>query len=147
MHDALEDPDAADADFRRCIRLQPYYSRCFAELAFLYVDYGFDQEAIAVLEAGLKANDKDATMWSAAARAYLELREPQQAIDAYKKAKAIDPDMIEVLYGLGMAHAELRHRKEAVENLMAFIARAGADVPANRKRIANDTIARMQDVF
>jgi len=146
-HEFLEDPDAADADFRRCIRLQPAYTPCFVSMAHLYIDYGFATEALAVLDAGLKANDKDPGMWAGAGRAYFDLGRHQDAVDAYKKARAIDPDMIDVLYGLGMAYAELRMRDEAIESLQAFVAKAGNDVPKMRKRAANDTIARMQDVF
>lgn len=147
VHDKLEDPDAADADFRRCIRLEPRYPACFSGLAHLYIDYGFEIEAIAVIDAGLASNPKDAQMWSAAGRAHLDLGRPADAVGPYDKAKAIDPDLIDALFGLGMAHAELRNRKDAVDNLMAFIAQAGSDVSEARKKMANDTIARMQDVF
>ena len=55
--------------------------------------------------------------------------------------------MVDVLFGLGMAYAELRNRAAATENLNAFVQKAGGDVPEDKKKAANDTIARMQDVI
>lgn len=146
-HDWLEDPDAADADFRQCIWLKPEYSPCFVAMAHMYIDYGFAAEGLQVLEAGLRHNDKDPAMWSGAGRAYYDLHRPKDAVDAYKKARAIDPDMIEVLYGLGMAYAELKMRDESVEALQTFLRKAGSDIPDDRKRAANDTLARIKGVF
>ena len=103
--------------------------------------------AMVVLETGTKVNDKDARMWNGLGRALLSLNKPEEAVEAFKKAKAIDPDMVDVLFGLGMAYADLRQRKDAVENLQAFLQRAGNDVPEDRKKAANNTIARMQDVI
>ena len=86
-------------------------------------------------------------MWNGLGRAQFLLNKPNEAIESFKKAKAIDPDMVDVLYGLGMAYAEVRNRKEAVEALQAFLAKAGNDVPEDRKRAANDTMARIKDVI
>jgi tetratricopeptide (TPR) repeat protein len=102
---------------------------------------------MAVLDTGTKVNDKDHRMWNGLGRAYLSLNEPQKAVDAFQKAKAIDPDMVDVLFGLGMAYAELRQREQAIENLNAFLQKAGGDVPEDKKKAANDTMARMQDVI
>jgi cytochrome c-type biogenesis protein CcmH/NrfG len=86
-------------------------------------------------------------MWNGLGRAHLGIDDPKSAIDAFLKAKAIDPDMPDVLFGLGMAYAELRQRKEAVEALQSFLQKAGANVPEDKKKAANDTVARMQDVI
>jgi len=147
LYERLDQPKLADAAFRRTIELQPTYSAAFVSLGNMYIDYGHANVGQAVLETGVKVNDKDAKMWNGLGRAQLVLNKPQEAIDSLKKAKAIDPDLPDVLFGLGMAYAEIRQRKDAVENLQAFLTKAGQDVPEDIKKAANDTMARMQDVI
>ena len=147
IYEALDQPVQADGAFRKAIELNPSFSDSFVSLGNMYIDYGHANVGQAVLETGVKVNDKDAKMWNGLGRALLSLNKPQEAVDAFKKAKAIDPDMVDVLFGLGMAYAELRQRKDSVENLQAFLQRAGNDVPEDRKKAANNTIARMQDVI
>jgi len=147
LYERLDQPKLADAAFRRTIELEPTYSGAFVSLGNMYIDYGHANVGQAVLETGVKVNDKDAKMWNGLGRAQLALNKPQEAIESLNKAKAIDPDLPDVLFGLGMAYAEMRQRKDAVEALNAFLAKAGADVPEDIKKAANDTMARMNDVI
>jgi tetratricopeptide (TPR) repeat protein len=147
LYEKLDQPQSADVAYRKVIELRPDYSPAFVSLGNMYIDYGFANVAMAVLDTGTKINDKDARMWNGLGRAQLSLQKPAEAIDAFQKAKAIDPDMVDVLFGLGMAYAANRQRAEAVENLQAFITKAGGDVPEDKKKAANDTMARMQDVI
>lgn len=147
MYEKLDQPVKADGAYRKAIEIQPRYPPSFVSLGNMYIDYGFSNIAMAVLDAGVQVNDKDARMWNGLGRAQLSLNNPKAAVDSFQKAKAIDPDMPDVLFGLGMAYADLRQRKEAVEALNAFLQKAGGDVPEDKKKAANDTVARMQDVI
>ncbi len=147
IHEKLDQPVQADQAYRKVIELRPDFSPAFVDLGNMYIDYGFANVAMAVLDAGAKLNDKDARLWNGLGRAYRALNKPQEAVEAYLKAKAIDPDMVDVLFGLGMAYADLRKRSEAIESLQAFLQKAGGDVPEHLKKAANDTVARMQDVI
>jgi tetratricopeptide (TPR) repeat protein len=147
LYERLDQPEQADQAFRTAIENKPSYSPAFVSLGNLYIDYGHANVAMAVLQLGTQVNDKDARMWNGLGRALLSLNKPDEAVESFKKAKAIDPDMVDVLFGLGMAYADLRQRKDSVENLQAFLQRAGNDVPEDRKKAANNTIARMQDVI
>jgi tetratricopeptide (TPR) repeat protein len=147
MYEKLDQPVKADGAYRKSIEIQPRYPPAFVSLGNMYIDYGFSEVAMSVLDAGTQVNAKDARMWNGLGRAYLSLNQPKDAIGAFQKAKAIDPDMPDVLFGLGMAYAELRQRKEAVEALNSFLQKAGSDVPEDKKKAANDTVARMQDVI
>ena len=126
---------------------KPSYSPAFVSLGNMYIDYGFANVAMVVLQTGAQINDKDARMWNGLGRAHFELGQYQEAIDTYSKAKAIDPDGVDALYGLGMAYAELRKRKEAKENLELFISKAGQDTRPDLIKAARDTVARMADVI
>lgn len=147
LYERLDQPQQADSAFRKAIELNPSYSPSFVSLGNMYIDYGHANVGQAVLETGVKVNDKDAGMWNGLGRAQRALNKPQEAVESFKIAKAIDPDMPDVLFGLGMAYADLRQRQEAIEALQGFMSKAGNDVPEHLKRAANSTIARMQDVI
>ncbi len=147
IYEALDQPVQADGAFRKAIELNPSFSDSFVSLGNMYIDYGHANVGQAVLETGVKVNDKDAKMWNGLGRAQMALNKPADAVESFKTAKAIDPDLPDVLLGLGMAYAELRKRKEAIEALQGFLSKAGNDVPEHLKKAANSTIARMQDVI
>jgi tetratricopeptide (TPR) repeat protein len=147
LHEKLDEPEKADIAYRKTIEIKPSYSPAFVSLGNMYIDYGFANVAMVVLQTGAQINDKDSRMWNGLGRAHFELGEMQKAIDAYSKAKAIDPDGVDALYGLGMAYAELRQRKEAKENLDLFISKAGQDTRPDLIKAARDTVARMADVI
>ena len=147
LHEKLDEPEKADIAYRKTIETKPSYSPAFVSLGNMYIDYGFANVAMVVLQTGAQINDKDARMWNGLGRAHFELGEMQKAIDAYSKAKAIDPDGVDALYGLGRAYAELRQRKEAKENLELFISKAGQDTRPDLIKAARDTVARMADVI
>jgi tetratricopeptide (TPR) repeat protein len=147
LHEKLDEPEKADTAYRKTIELKPSYSPAFVSLGNMYIDYGFANVAMVVLQTGAQINDKDARMWNGLGRAHFELGQYQEAIDTYSKAKAIDPDGVDALYGLGMAYAELRKRKEAKENLELFISKAGQDTRPDLIKAARDTVARMADVI
>jgi tetratricopeptide (TPR) repeat protein len=143
LHEKLDEPEQADVAFRKCIELNGKYSPCFVALGNMYIDYGFSNVAMAVLETGTKVNETDADMWNGMGRAMLNLNQPKDAVEAYKKAKRIDPEKPDVLFGLGMAYAEIPMRKEAEETLTEFLNKAG-NSPDHIKKAAQDTIMRMQ---
>ncbi|MGH1340753.1 MAG: tetratricopeptide repeat protein [Nannocystales bacterium] len=147
LYERLDNPVQADTAFRKAIELNATFSASFVSLGNMYIDYGHANVGQAVLETGVKVNDKDADMWNGLGRAQRALNKPKEAVDSFKTAKAIDPDMPDVLFGLGMAYADLRQRNEAVEALQGFLSKAGNDVPEHLKKAANSTIARMQDVI
>lgn len=142
LHEKLDEPEQADQAYRKCIELNAKYSPCFVALGNMYIDYGFSNVAMSVLETGTQVNDTDADMWNGMGRALLNLNRPKEAVEAYKKAKRIDPDKPDVLFGLGMAYAEIPMRKEAEDTLNEFINKA-ADSPEHIKKAAQDTIQRM----
>ena len=142
LHDKLDEPEQADQAFRECIKLNAKYSPCFVSLGNMYIDYGFSAVAMAVLETGTKVNETDADMWNGMGRALLALNRAKDAVEAYKKAKRIDPEKPDVLFGLGMAYAEVPMRKEAEETLNEFLNKAGQS-PEHVKKAAQDTIMRM----
>jgi tetratricopeptide (TPR) repeat protein len=147
LHEKLDEPENADQAYRACIKLNANYTPAFVSLGNMYIDYGFSAIAMSVLDAGTQVNDTDAAMWNGLGRAHLALNKPKEAVDAFGKAKAIDPEMPDVLFGLGMAYADLRMKTESADNLELFLKKANAQTPEHTQKAARDTLARMQDVI
>lgn len=151
LHEKLDEPEKADSAYRKAIELDPHYSAAFVRLGNMYIDYGFADIAMKVLESGAKLNEKDAQMWNGIGRAHLAIYQSQpkenehlvKAVDAFSKAKSIDPNMADVLFGLGMAYNEMRERQKAIDSLNAFLAKADSTTPSDRIKAARDTIARL----
>jgi Tfp pilus assembly protein PilF len=135
IHDQLDDFQAADASWRSCIEIQPGHAPCFVGLAHMYIDFGADNVAIAVLDVGTMLNDTDAQMWLGAAEGYLEVELWQQAADAARTATTIDPDLADAYFLRGMAAVELRDRKLAVEQLSIYSQRVPARPPFEQRQI------------
>jgi tetratricopeptide (TPR) repeat protein len=148
LFEKLDEPVQADQAYRKAIEINAKYSPAFVALGNMYIDYGHSNIAMVVLDAGAKINESDAQMWNGLGRAYTALNKPKEAVDAFKKATALDPEAPDSLYGLGMAYAELRQKKEAQETLEKFLQRAGGgNVPQDTVKAAQDTLQRMQDVL
>ena len=147
LYEELDQPEQADQAYRASIALNGAFTPPLVALGNMYIDYGFSNVAMAVLEAGTKANPTDAGVWKGLGEALQNLNRTQEAVDAYKKAIKIDPDQADVYFSLGMTYAELRQKAEATEALENFLKKAGGTAPEHTVKAANDTIARMQDAI
>lgn len=146
LEEKLDNPAGADASYRACINTNGKYSKCFVALGNMYIDYGHANVAMSVLDVGAQINETDPEMWNGLGRAYQTLNKPQEAVDSFRKAKLIDPDRVDVLYGMGMAYADLRMQKECAEQLQAFLTRAGQEVPEDIRKAAQDTLQKCNDI-
>jgi len=141
----LDDPERADAAYRSCIAAEPRYTACWIGLGNMYVDYGFENLGIAVLQAGVELNREDARLWNALGRAHRALRDPEKAVFAFERALALDGDFTLAMFGLGEVYAELGRTAAAVDRLQTFLTKAGNDVPEHYKRATRDLVARLLD--
>jgi len=144
-HEFLGELNKADAAYRHAIEADPMLSLAFVGLGLMYMDYGYANLAMTVLETNVQVNDQDSEAWYGLGRAHTTLGRHEEAITALDKARALAPDESKILYALGMAHAELRHRRESIDLLERVV--AAPDVPEQNRKAANNTIARMQDVL
>lgn len=147
VYEALDEPDEADEAYRRAIELDPHCTPAFVALGNLYIDYGHHNLGLAVLEVGTQVNDGDARAFAGLGRGLGKLGSHREAVAAFERALQLDPRDHELLFWLGMTHAEQGERTKAVQRLQAFLERAGHDTPENMRRQANNTLARIQDVI
>jgi tetratricopeptide (TPR) repeat protein len=146
-HEHLDQPSQADVAYRRAIAADPTYSPAYVGLAELYVAYGFPELAILVLHEDIARNPEQVDGRVALGRALASSGRHQDAVETFQKAIAFDPDQLQARFGLGMAHAELGQRAQAIEALQRFLQHAGPDTPAATVKLANDTVARLQDTL
>jgi tetratricopeptide (TPR) repeat protein len=146
-HEQLDQPAEADAAYRRAIAADPSFVPAFVALGILYIDYGYENLGVAVLEVCTQLNDGDAGSFAGLGRGMAKRGRHREAIEAFERALQLDPRNHELLFRLGMSHAELRERSEAIERLSTFLERAGSETSEDMLRLARDTIARMQDVI
>lgn len=144
-HEFLDEPESADQAYRRAIAVDPTAVAALTALGSMYVDYGFVDAGLAVLEANVQVNDTEFDAWFGLGRAYQSVGRPREAIGPFEKALTLEPGASHVYYWLGMAHAELRQRAKAVQRLEQFLQRAGPQTPAHVRRVAADTVEVMRD--
>lgn len=146
-HEGLDRPAEADAAYRRAIAADPTFAPAFVALGNLYIDHGHDNLGITVLEVGTQINDGDARAFAGLGRGMATLGRHRDALAAFERALRLDPRDHELLFRLGMSHAELGERSETIVRLAAFLERAGPGASESMVGQARDTIARMKDVI
>jgi len=78
-------------------------------------------------QSALKLNSSLPLAWNYLGTAMYNLRDPRQALEAWDKALALEPDNLDVLYNMSIVAMEIGDRDRARRALRAFIAIAPAD--------------------
>jgi hypothetical protein len=139
-------PRRADYYFRWMIVDDPSKAAGWVELGSFYVDYGEPELGLEILDLALQRSPNDYALHNARGRLLLNVGEPTAAVESYLRAAELAPDAPDVLFGLGMAYAEIPERQRAIETLQRFldVAKAdGAEVPDHIIKAAQDTMLRM----
>jgi tetratricopeptide (TPR) repeat protein len=145
--DRLDRPGPADQAYRRCIERRPDRTECFRGLAFLYIDYGFPNVALSVLDLSSQVSSTDAQAWLNFAVADLRLERHADVLKHAQKALTLDPELTRAHFLKGMAQVQLRQHDRALESLEIFLKNAGPDVPEGQRQIAEQTLSSLHDVL
>jgi tetratricopeptide (TPR) repeat protein len=113
----LDEPAAAEQNFREAIRLAPAEFAGYLFLARLYQSLHRDVDAIAVLDSARGAVAETAEMREGLGTYELGLNRIEAAITEFRRALALDANMPAARFGLGCA---LRRHGEYDEALAAF---------------------------
>ncbi len=118
---AMEDYDGAITNYRQAIELAPDMPHVRGELGFTLAEVGHLDEAAEVLdEAKLRAPD-DAWTWYALGALQAKRGEAEPALKDYRKALALDPDLIVAREGVAWALLKLGSHDAAIEQLDAIL--------------------------
>jgi tetratricopeptide (TPR) repeat protein len=141
-HRAADEPAEADAAFREALRADPDLLDAWSGLAELYADYGFADEALAVVDACLEQRARDPGALTLAGTIHRDLGDLEAALRSYDEALALDPDSADALFGKGVTALDLGRGDQAIDALERFLEVADDRVPEHVLRIANDLLAR-----
>ena len=81
-------------------------------------------EARKLLQDAVSAIPNSLEGWSSLGMVYARMKDPGGAIIAWERAHQINPEFIDVTFNLGLAHAQLGHRSQAIAYLEDFASRA-----------------------
>jgi tetratricopeptide (TPR) repeat protein len=89
----------AEKEFKTAVQLQPDSEEAVTMLAFLYTQEGDTAKAQQVLS-NIPDDDRSAKLYSTLGYTYEEQKDYKKAIDAYRKAVALDKDNLDSVRGL-----------------------------------------------
>lgn len=89
----------AEKEFKTAVQLQPDSEEAVTMLAFLYTQEGDTNKAQQVLS-NIPDDDRSAKLYSTLGYTYEEQKDYKKAIDAYRKAVALDKDNLDSVRGL-----------------------------------------------
>jgi Flp pilus assembly protein TadD len=123
VHAARGDAQAAIAEYRRAIDIDPSFVPAYANLADLYRARGADGEAAAVLRAGLAKAPDAATLHHALGLALVRQQRTAEALEQFAAAVRLAPDDARFAYVQAVALHDAGQKREALAALEAARAR------------------------
>lgn len=118
--------------FGRALEIDPGNPNALLNLGIALVAEGSVAEARPLLERVVAAIPGSFDGWNALAMACVRQGDLDAAIAAWERARQINPDAVELLFNLGLVHAQAGHLVEAIGSFEAFA--AGAEPGPQRER-------------
>jgi len=110
--------------FERALLADPTNPTIKLNLGHIAMAEGRLTEAEGLLEEAVATNPGSFEGWNALGIVFARQRNADGAIAAWERAREINPEVIGVLYNLGLAHAQAGHPSQAIGYLEEFGARA-----------------------
>jgi tetratricopeptide (TPR) repeat protein len=149
LFEKLDQPEKADAAYRKTIEtqaeLQPRVRRAREHVHRLRLRKRGDGRA--ARQARRSTTRTRACGTASAARTFVELGRDAEAIDAYSKAKAIDPDGSTRSTASAWPTPSCASARRRARTSNLFLQKAGGDTPPHVVKAAQDTLQRMNDVL
>jgi tetratricopeptide (TPR) repeat protein len=118
IHRMLNRPEDAIAAYRRSIKLAPKQAWPYHRLAEIYAECGEYEAALAQFQEAIARHRHDpdrAAAWQQVGHIYTTLKQPEQALDAYRQATQIDPQAASPWNSLGDVYQDLNRPDEAIK--------------------------------
>ena len=107
------DRKAAIGDYEQAIAIQPNFAPLHRDLGNLELQERNFGKAAEHLEKAVSLGTDDPATWNSLGIAYSRTKRLNQALDAYKRALAGNPNVAEIHANLAAAYERLQHAKEA----------------------------------
>ena len=128
----------------RAIELKPRFAQPYVELAALYAEYDYIDEARQVMENAARNCPRSAEAQHEYGRLLALGGAPADAVRYYRKAVELRPDYEGALFNLGMAYLAQRDERNAVHFLRRYLGRASRAKDPYRVESAELTIAKLE---
>jgi tetratricopeptide (TPR) repeat protein len=160
---AVNEPKAALVAFERAARLRPQLAEAIEPYARLLLDNGFAAEAVPVLDTLVRLEPKSARAQLLTGNALRATKQYPQAEAAYAKALALDPNLHDAHFNLGVLYIdnavgggdELARLAKGLAELKTFQGSGAGDastkarlteyLDATEKRVARETKKRERE--
>ena len=123
LHFERGDLDAATAEYRKALELDPTFVLAYANLADLQRSRGAEQDAEATLREGLARNPKAALLHHALGLSLARQQRTAESLKALGEAMKLAPDNARLAYVYAVALNDAGKRREAMELLRATLKR------------------------
>jgi predicted Zn-dependent protease len=110
--------------FERALVLDPKNPTIKLNLGQIALAEGRLSEARTLLQESLAADLNSFEGWSALGMVFARQGDAGGAVMAWERAREVNPDMIDILYNLGLGHAQLGNLNQAIGYLEDYAARA-----------------------
>jgi tetratricopeptide (TPR) repeat protein len=121
-------PMEAMTDFDKAIALSPQWSRPLASKAVLLIGMRKLEEAQALLDKAAALSDDDSITWQGYGLLRLQGGKPAEAIEAFNRSIALDPDYDATYYNRMEAYEQLGRLDEAAADLAHIVQKSPDDI-------------------
>lgn len=132
--------DKALSALRKAVALDPLNENAVSLLADISHSVGRDEDAVPALRYFVNLEQRSPSIWGRLARALLEIKQPQEALDALRR-QASQEDTAAVWNNIGVARVALKHRGEALSAFKHAIQKVVADTKADGLLAVRNSLA------
>lgn len=134
------DLEGANDSYRKAAKFAPRDPRAFNSLADLYTRVHARDEAIQVLEEGIRLNPDDAEARQKLGSLLLEGGDPARAAQMFLDAAGLAPNQHELLFAVGAAYVQCNENESASHFLSRYL---GKPEDGRKVERPNETLARV----
>jgi len=132
--------EKALAALRKAVAFDPLNENAVSLLADVSHAVGHDENAVPALRYFVSLEQRAPSIWGRLARALLEIKQPQEALDALRR-QASQEDTSAVWNNIGVARVALKRRSEALSAFKHAIQKVAADTRADGLLAVRNSLA------
>jgi predicted Zn-dependent protease len=131
LESAAGNLDAAFADLKRAVEMDPTIERNYLDMALLCLDHDQDQRAADALTVGIQHLPKNAALYAVRGIAYSELSKYDEAEKDFEKAKELEPKGSLGGVGHSVLYVEREQPERALQSLRQQLKKSPEDAALN----------------
>lgn len=147
VYQAMDNPQQALQKYTDSLMKNGKFYDAYRELGSLYLDYDFVPQAEQTLQEGIKAlvgrGDELAVLHSRLGAVYSEKKQYDEAINHFRKALELKPNMVDAMFSLGWSYSYV-NKENAKIWLQKFMESATKDTPPDYVTAAQSRLTEIE---